>query len=125
MITGTGIDTVSVDRIQKFLDEGNQPLLDRLFTVAEQECCMARKKSAECLAGRFAAKEALLKALGTGLRDGMSFCELEVTNNSLGKPEMALSGLVKEKVEESGVIKVHLSISHDGGNAVAMVVLEA
>ncbi len=125
MITGTGIDTVEVGRIQKFLDNRNQPLLDRLFTAAEQECCLARKKSAECLAGRFAAKEALLKALGTGLRDGMSFCEIEVTNNSLGKPDMTLSGLVKQMVEESGASKVHLSISHDGGNAVALVVLEA
>lgn len=125
MITGIGIDTVEVARIQRFLDEGNQPLLDRLFSIDEQTGCMSKKKSAECLAGRFAAKEAFLKALGTGLRDGMSFCEISVSNDSLGKPLLSLDGKIKEKFEQSGASKTHLSISHDGGNAIAMVVLEA
>ncbi len=125
MIIGIGIDTVSVSRIQKFLDDGNQPLLDRLFTESEQLCCLKKKMAAECLAGRFASKEAFLKAMGTGLRDGLSFCEIEVSNNTLGKPEFILSGLTLQKFKESGASALHLSISHDGGNAVAMVVLEA
>lgn len=125
MILGIGVDTVEIARIQRFLDQGNQPLLDRLFSTHEQQYCLARKQSAACLAARFAAKEAFVKALGTGLRDGLSWVEMEVRNDRLGKPSLHLSGRTQELVAERGLLTIQLSLSHDGGHAVAFVVLEA
>jgi holo-[acyl-carrier protein] synthase len=124
MISGIGIDTVEIARFQGFLDKKNQPLLDRLFTHSEQQHCVARKQAASCLAARFAAKEALLKALGTGLRDGVSWLDIEVTNDELGKPSLMLFGKAEELLRNMRLAAPHLSLSHDGGNAVAVVVLE-
>ena len=125
MILGIGVDTVEIARFQRFIDEGNQPLLDRLFTAHEQQYCCARKQAASCLAARFAAKEAFVKALGTGLRDGLSWIEMEVRNDHLGKPELHLYGKTLELVTKRGELSVQLSLSHDGGQAIAFVVLEA
>lgn len=124
MIYGIGVDIVATDRFQRFIDAGNSAIMGRLFTQGERSLCGSRKDTASCLAARFAAKEAFLKALGTGLRDGMSWLDLEVTNNSLGKPELTLYGKASELSKRNGLTRVHLSLSHDGGNAVAMVVLE-
>jgi len=125
MILGTGIDTVEIARFQKFLDEGNQPLLNRLFSVAEQGYCRPKKQAASCLAARFAAKEAFVKAMGTGLRDGMCWTQIEVVKDQLGKPSLKLSERTYQLFSEQGATTVHLSLSHDGGHAVAVVVLEA
>jgi holo-[acyl-carrier protein] synthase len=125
MILGTGIDTVEIARFQRFLDDGNQALLNRLFAPAEQEYCLPKKQAASCLAARFAAKEAFVKAMGTGLRDGMCWTEISVTNDALGKPSLHLSGRTQQLFSERGSATAHLSLSHDGGHAVALVVLEA
>jgi holo-[acyl-carrier protein] synthase len=126
MIYGIGTDIVEIRRFQRFIDEGNTLLLQRIFTVQERTACGARKKgSASCHAARFAAKEAFLKALGTGLRDGISWHDMEVVNDELGKPSLVLSGKAADIFEAHGLTTTHLSLSHDGGNAVAMVVLEA
>ena len=125
MIYGIGVDIAAVERFQRFIDEDNQQLLRRLCTERERAVCAGRKEQASCLAGRFAAKEAFLKALGSGLRDGISWQDMEVANDELGKPELFLSGKAREITEQRGIGPVFLSISHDGGNAVAMVVLEA
>jgi len=124
MILGTGIDTVEIARFQKFLDEDNQPLLNRLFSAAEQDYCRPKKQAASCLAARFAAKEAFVKALGTGLRDGMCWTQIEVVKDQLGKPSLKLSKRTHQLFSEHGAPSVHLSLSHDGGHAVAVVVLE-
>jgi holo-[acyl-carrier protein] synthase len=124
MIYGIGTDIVDTSRFQRFLDTGNSALLERLFTVAERFRCEKRKDAASSLAARFAAKEAFLKALGTGLRDGISWLEIEVSNDELGKPELTLSGKAAEQFQVNKLKSVHLSLSHDGGNAIAMVVLE-
>ena len=124
MIYGIGTDIVAVERFQRFIDTGNSAIIDRLFTQAERSRCRIRKEAASCLAARFAAKEAFLKALGTGLRDGLSWHDMEVSNNALGKPELALSGKAAELVQVNGLFGIHLSLSHDGGSAIAMVVLE-
>jgi holo-[acyl-carrier protein] synthase len=124
MIYGIGVDIVATERFQRFIDAGNSAIMDRLFTEAERSLCRSRKDAASCLAARFAAKEAFLKALGTGLRDGISWKDMEVSNNALGKPELNLSGKAAEQVQATGVIGVHLSLSHDSGSAIAMVVLE-
>lgn len=125
MISGIGIDIVATDRFQRFLDEGNITLMQKLFTDKEHSFCNARKTGADSFAARFAAKEAFLKALGTGLRDGISWLDMEVVNDELGKPELILSGKALEIFRERKLENLFLSISHDGGNAVAMVVLEA
>lgn len=124
MIYGIGTDIAATERFQRFIDADNSAIMDRLFTQAELALCGNRKDTASCLAARFAAKEAFLKALGTGLRDGISWQDMEVSNNALGKPELKLSGKAAEQVQATGVNRVHLSLSHDGGSAVAMVVLE-
>lgn len=124
MIIGIGIDTVEVARFQRFLDENNQKLLDRLFGPLEQDYCRPKKQTAACYAARFAAKEAFLKALGTGLRDGINWIEIEVVNNPLGKPELCLTGSAREHLKQRGGSRALLSLSHDGGHAVAIVILE-
>lgn len=124
MILGIGIDMVEIARFQRFIDEGNQALMQRLFTAVEQEYCSPRKQAAASYAARFAAKEALLKALGTGLRNGLSWTEIEVRTTISGKPELHLSGRSRQIFEEYGARVSHLSLSHDGANAIAMVVLE-
>jgi holo-[acyl-carrier protein] synthase len=125
MIYGIGIDTVEIARFRRFLDESNTALIARLFTGEERERCSVRKDAASCYAARFAAKEAFLKALGTGLRDGISWHDMEVVNDELGKPELRLSGRTREVFGEMRLSAAFLSLSHDGGHAVAMVVLEA
>ncbi len=125
MIFGIGTDIVAIERFQRFIETGNTGVLDRLFTPAERSRCASRKDAASCLAGRFAAKEAFLKALGTGLRYGLSWLDMEVSNNALGKPEMVLSGKAAEQFHINRLVSIQLSVSHDGGSAVAMVVLES
>jgi holo-[acyl-carrier protein] synthase len=124
MIHGIGTDIAATARFQRFLDEGNQALLNRIFTAAERSTCRGRKDAASCLAARFAAKEAFLKALGTGLRNGISWLDIEVVNDPLGKPELILSGKAAEQFQTRNLSRPLLSLSHDGGHAVAMVVLE-
>jgi holo-[acyl-carrier protein] synthase len=124
MISGIGTDIVAIERFQKFVDENNTALLQRLFTNQEQEFCSALKNSAASYSARFAAKEAFLKALGTGLRDGISWLDIEVAHDRLGKPELILSGRAMEIFLEQGLGNAFLSLAHDGGTAIAMVVLE-
>lgn len=125
MIFGIGTDIVAIERFQRFMDSGNSAIIERLFTPAERSRCGSRKDVASCLAARFAAKEAFLKALGTGLRDGISWLEMEVSNNDLGKPELTLSGKATEQFQSKGMTSIHLSLSHDSGSAIAMVILES
>src|ERR1035437_2365683 len=121
MIYGIGIDIVAIERLQRFVDTANSDIIERLFTPIERSRCGSRKDVASCLAARFAAKEAFLKALGTGLRDGISWQEIEVSNNAMGKPELILSGKAAEEFQARALIGTHLSLSHDGGSAIAMV----
>jgi holo-[acyl-carrier protein] synthase len=124
MISGIGTDIVAIGRFQRFVDEGNTSLLQRIFTEQERAYCSVRKNCAASYSARFAAKEAFLKALGTGLRDGISWHDMEVAHDRLGKPELILSGRAMEMFLEQGLSRAFLSLSHDSGTAVAMVVLE-
>ena len=125
MIYGTGIDIVEISRFERFIQEGNDALFTRLFTPQELSYCSVKKKSAQHYALRFAAKEAFFKASGLGLRDGMTWRDVEVVNNDLGKPDLCLHGRAAEIFSELGLHKVHTALSHDGAYAVAMVVLES
>jgi holo-[acyl-carrier protein] synthase len=124
LITGTGIDIAEIARFERFVKEDNQPLFRRLFTQSELDYCLSRKLAAQHLALRFAAKEAFLKALGTGLRDGISWLDMEVRKDELGKPFLELSGKAAAQFIAAGGGRCHLSLSHDAGCAVAMVILE-
>ena len=124
MIYGTGVDIVEIARFDKFLKQGNDALFQRIFTQSEIDYCAGKKQCAQHYALRFAAKESFLKALGTGLRDGLSWKDMEVVNDKLGKPELRLYRRAEELFREAGLNTCHLSLSHDAGCAVAMVILE-
>ena len=123
MIYGIGIDTIEVARIQKQLT-GSERFKARIFTATEIEYCEAKKNQAQNYAARFAAKEAFFKALGTGWRGGLAFTQVEVRNDSLGKPEIHLSGKAQELIEANGIINIQVSLTHLKDFASAIVTLE-
>jgi holo-[acyl-carrier protein] synthase len=124
LIFGIGTDIIEVGRIEKMLAT-NDALRQKLFTEGEQNYCDQGKKTRfQSYAARFAAKEAFFKALGTGYRYGMSFNEIEVLNDDLGKPFIKTSGKVQEFLNEHEVSCTHLSLSHLKEMAVAFVVIE-
>jgi len=124
VIFGTGIDIVDITRFERLLEQGNIRLFERLFTIHEQEYCARKARSAQHYALRFAAKEAFLKACGLGLREGMTWHDVEVVNDALGKPELRLHGKAQQIFTDMDLSKTFVSLSHDGNFAVAMVVLE-
>lgn len=115
MIIGVGIDVVDVERFGQTLDR-TPAMLERLFTKSE------RSRPLASLAARFAAKEALAKALGAPT--GLHWIDAEVRADDTGRPSMALSGTVARRAAELGTTRVHVSLSHDAGIASAVVVLE-
>lgn len=124
MIFGTGVDIVEIARFERFLAQGNDALIRRLFTDLEIGYCSEKRLAAQHYALRFAAKESFLKALGTGLRDGLSWQDVEVVNDELGKPSLKLYGKAQEMFARADLTGCFLSLSHDAGCAIAMVVLE-
>ena len=122
MIVGVGIDVVPVQRFAEAL-ERRAALSDRLFTAAEQVTAHGAARTAESLAARFAAKEALAKALGSP--GGMLWTDCEVRTDARGRPYFELSGTVAATAESQGISSVHVSLSHDGGIASALVVCES
>jgi len=124
MILGIGIDQVEVGRIQKLLNDRPDRAARRLFTARERETCESRQRSDECFAARFAAKEAFVKALGCGLREGMNWTDIEVRTEKNGRPRIVLSGAAEEAFRSRGGSEIYLSFTHEGGQAVAFVVLE-
>ena len=122
MIVGLGIDIVHVNRMRHWLD--NPSLMERFFHPAEIEAVRQRGDTAALtLAARFAAKEAFGKALGTGLA-GMRLRDIQVVNNHNGKPDMLLFGDALASLHRVGGRHVHLSLTHERENAVAVVVIE-
>jgi holo-[acyl-carrier protein] synthase len=121
MIVGVGIDVVPVERFAATLRR-SPGLLRRLFTDAELRTGTGGTRTAESLAARFAAKEALSKALGGG--GGMKWTDAEVRTDETGRPSLAVSGTVAARAAELGVTRWHVSLSHDGGIASATVVAE-
>lgn len=123
-VLGIGTDLANIARFRKFLEPGNK-VVERILSPAEREYALRMKDPAPHLAARFAAKEAFVKALGTGLRDGLSWQQICVERNELGCPSLQLSGRAAELLAARGASKVHLSYSHDGDYAVATVILES
>ncbi len=123
MILGIGIDQVDTTRIADLLDRFGARGERRLFTDEELRRCGDRPRPAECLAARFAAKEAFVKALGTGLR-GMAWTEIEVRGAENERPQLILHGNAAQAFERRGGTGIHVSLTHEAGTATATVLLE-
>lgn len=125
MIYGIGTDLVEVSRIQQVIDKNGARFLDRIYTKAEQDEAGKRGDPVRFYALRWAAKEAAWKALSPGRENGVSWLDLEVRSNQEGKPDLYFHGKAAEyfKDETDGLGKTSLSLSDDGGMALAFVVL--
>lgn len=122
-IIGHGIDLVEIARIERMLTDHATRFTHRCFTESERDYADAAEAvRGERYAARFAAKEAILKALGTGLRDGIDWTELTITRDSLGKPGVVLAGRAAELATKAGIQSWQLSLTHAGGMAMASVI---
>lgn len=119
-ILGHGIDIVETSRIGGMLEEHGRRFLDRVFTPAEQEyCARNHKRYIERLSGRFAAKEAVLKVLGTGWRGGIAWTDIDIRCEPSGQPKVVLTGECLRIASELGIERWHVSISHIETHATA------
>ncbi len=123
MIYGTGTDIIEIARIEKVMmrDIGFR---DKIFTPLEIDYCESKKNKFQHYAARFSAKESFLKAIGTGWRFGIRFADIEVFHDDLGQPHIRVFGKAKELVNNLGISKIHVSLSHLKEIATAIVILE-
>ena len=125
MIIGLGIDLVHIPRVERAVNRWGERFLSRVFTSEECSYCLRHKKPAQNLALRFAAKEACSKALGTGMRSGVTWRQIAVTHEPSGRPVLRLSGPTLKKATDMGAGTWHVSLSHEGEYATAVVILTA
>jgi holo-[acyl-carrier protein] synthase len=121
-IIAHGIDLVDFPRIEELVNRHDKRFLDKVFTAAEQAYANANRNGIEKLAGRFAAKEAVLKLVGTGWRGKIAWTDIEVVNTETGQPEVKLSGEVKKIAEKLGITQISVSITHTANFAIASAV---
>ena len=121
-IVAHGIDLVDCPRIEDMIEQHGERFINRIFTAAEQAYAEANKNKIEKLAGRFAAKEAILKLMGTGWRDKVAWTDIEVVNNVVGQPEVTISGEVEKLAEKLGIKHISVSITHTANFAIASAV---
>ena len=124
MIVGLGVDISEVDRIREAISRHGDRFLQRIFTPAEIAYCNRHRDRAERFAGRFAAKEAAMKALGTGWSQGVRWVDIEVVRALSGKPSLALHGAAGRIADRLGMRSASLSITHSGNTAFAQVIFE-
>ncbi len=124
MIVGIGVDIVTIERIARIRERHGERFSEKIFTPEETSYCLSRKNSNEHFAARFAAKEAVMKALGTGWSRGVGFRTIEVIREEDGPPQIMLHGGAKEHASHLGVSRIHISLSHTRGMAIAQAVLE-
>jgi len=116
-----GVDLVEVARVSRLLEEN--PGIDRtIFTDQELGYCRSSKRADERLAARFAAKEAILKALGTGMAEGLSLCDVEIVGSAGGAPTVRLLGPARAWADDHGVVEIEVSLAHSGGLAIAQAI---
>ena len=123
-IVGTGVDICEVARVRAAIDRFGQRFLKRVFTQAEREYCESKRNRIERYAARFAAKEAAMKAIGTGLRRGVTWQNFEVGREPGGRPILLIKGKAAEFAAKLGVKRSALSITHTADQALAQVILE-
>ena len=124
MIIGLGIDHVQSERMKEILIKWSDRVEDRVFDEVELEYSKSKGEPHLHLAARFAAKEALFKALGKGLSEGMTWTDVKVVNDVTGKPSIELKGRAQEIADEMKVRNIHVSLTHTDACAVAVVILE-
>jgi holo-[acyl-carrier protein] synthase len=124
VIVGLGLDIAEIDRIEAAIARHGAPFLERLYTPREVSYCEKHKNKFERYAGRFAAKEAAMKALGTGWRHGVRWRDIEVVREPSGKPTLLLEGVAREFADRMGVKNISLTITHSGNFALAQVIFE-
>ena len=117
-----GIDLVDCARLGRAIDRHGRRFLERVFTPAELAYCLGKKRQLEHLAGRFAAKEAVLKVLGTGWRNGISWTQIELRNAPSGRPGVRLTGRCRQIADQIGLGRIAVSISHTATHAIASAV---
>lgn len=126
MIIATGIDIIEVQRLVKSIERYGKAFLDRVYTPVEQERAPASGPARNTyFAGRWAVKEAVAKALGTGIGEHCAMTDVEVTNDDQGRPKLTLLGNAKKTADELGIATIHISISHEKLFAVAHAIAEA
>jgi holo-[acyl-carrier protein] synthase len=124
MIIGTGVDIVEIERFRNVIDKLKDRFLLRVFTPGERNFCDSHRDSIPHFAARFAAKEAVFKALGTGWAKGVTWLDVEIVRERQDPPKIILSGEALRLSEKQGVHSLHLSLSHTAHSAIAMVILE-
>ncbi len=124
MIVGTGVDITEVGRIAASIERFGRRFTERVFTAEEIRYCESKANQAERYAARFAAKEAAMKAIGTGWRHGVTWQDIEVRRAPGGRPTIAFRGKAAEFFQKLGATRAHLSLSHTKEFALAQVVLE-
>lgn len=121
MLFGVGIDLVDIDRMQRVIAAWGDRFLSRMFTKNEIAYCCEKANAAQCFAARFAAKEALAKALGHGWCEHFKWTDVEVTRDRTGKPALLITGITSQLVAHK---RIHLSLSHSNAQAAAVVTVE-
>jgi len=121
-IIAHGIDLVDFPRIEDMVERHGERFLDRVFTASEQQYANSNKNGIEKLAGRFAAKEAVMKLVGTGWRGKIAWTDIEVVNTETGQPQVKLSGEVKKIADKLGITQISVSITHTANFAIASAV---
>lgn len=124
MILGMGTDLAEVDRIRHSIAQFGDRFLNRIYTEGERAYASGKANAAERFAARFAAKEAGMKAIGTGWRRGVTWRDFEVSNERSGKPSLKLSGVAREIAGQLGVSSISISLTHTKEMAFAVVILE-
>ena len=124
MIVGLGIDVVEIGRLGEALRRHGDRFAERVFTAGERAACETRGDRVLALAARFAAKEACLKALGTGWAEGLGFRDVEIVREGNQPPRLVLHGEAARRADALGVVRSHVSLTHQPGLAAAVVVLE-
>ena len=123
-IIGIGTDIIECLRIAQMIERHGELFINRVYTPLEIQYCQSRKQSTQHYAGRWAAKEAILKALGTGWRKGISWRDIEVRNDPGGRPVVAMRGGARDVVERLGITEMLISISHCRSHATAYAVAQ-
>jgi holo-[acyl-carrier protein] synthase len=124
LIVGLGVDIAEVGRVKAAIERHGETFLRRVYTPREREYCERFRNKFERYAGRFAAKEAAMKALGTGWGRGVRWVDVEVVREKGGRPTIALSGEAGKVAERLGVKRIALSITHTDAQALAQVIFE-
>jgi holo-[acyl-carrier protein] synthase len=124
-IVAIGLDLARIDRLEAVYARHRDRFLERIFTAGERSYCDKRASRMASYTGRFAVKEAVMKALGTGWSSGVTWREIEVVRESGSAPKLVLHGMTARVAETKGIHRFHITITHDGGIAAAVAIAEA